>query len=233
MPRNRSSSQQAFNASLFEPEALAVPGGLQTALGFVKKICNDDDSLIMEMVAELNRYPHVLEYILSGTSRTLVEGPIKLIVLVASDDSTCERLSKSIVSQFPTASTPDVSEALGIKLLQRLSSSLTSVEAVSNTQHRRELRDFRKKIALSLNALTELSGCAGKALAGADRSPVSPKRLKGRARRMSFNPAPFDCMQVATPGTEDQARAVCGDILFQLQDILEVRSLSPRSVLRY
>ena len=71
MPRNRTSYQPAINASLFEPVALAAPGGLQTALGSVGEICLGDDSLIMEMVAELNRYPYVLEYILSGTHRCL------------------------------------------------------------------------------------------------------------------------------------------------------------------
>ena len=70
MLRNRTSYQPAFNASLFEPGALAAPGGLQTALGFVRNICLGDDSLIMEVVAELNRYPYVLEYILSGTRCT-------------------------------------------------------------------------------------------------------------------------------------------------------------------
>lgn len=235
MPRNRSSSQRAFNANLFEPEALAAPGGLQTALSFVRKLCHDDDSLITETIAELNRYPHILEYIFSGTYRTLpfTAALVKLTPPAASDDSTCERLSRSIIAQFPTPSTPNILEALGIKLLQRLSSSLTSVEAISKAQHCKELRDFRKKIALCLNALTELSGCMGKASARADMSPVSPKRLKGRARRMSLNPDPFDCMQVATPATEDQARAMCSDILLQLQDVLGVRRSLPPFAFRY
>ena len=229
MPQNHSSSQRAFNASLFEPGALAAPGGLQTALGFASKICHEDDPIIMEMVAELNRYPYVLEYILSGTYRApaLTVGPIKLTVPVASDDPTYERLSKSIIVQFPTPTTPNILEALGIKLLQRLSASLTSVEVVSKPQHCKELRAFRKKIALAMNVLTELSGCMGKASAGADRSPVSPKRLKGRARRVSLNPDPFNCMKIATPATENQARVVCSDILLQLQGVLGVRRSLP------
>ena len=147
---------------------------------------------------------------------------IKLTVPVASDYSVYERLSKSIIAQFPTSSAPDILEALGIKLLRRLSSSLTSIEPISKAQHGKELRDFRKKMDLSLNVLTELSGCMGKASAGGNTAPVSPKRLKGRARRLSLNSDPFDRMQLATPATEDQARAMCSDILLQLQGILGV-----------
>ena len=75
---------------------------------------------------------------------------------------------------------------------------------------------------LSMNVLTELSGCMGRVSAGGDTSPVSPKRLKGRARRMSLNPDPFDRLQIVAPATEDQARAMCSDILLQLQGILGV-----------
>ena len=104
MPRNRTSHQPAFNAGLFEPEALAAPGGLQTALGSVRKICYDEDSLIMEMVTELNRYPYVLEYILSGTHRTpaLTVGLIKLTV-----PCSIRRLGLREVVQVNHCSVPD------------------------------------------------------------------------------------------------------------------------------
>ena len=66
MPPNRTSSQRIFNTSLFEPEALAAPGGLQAALGLIRKVCCSDDFTIMEMVGGLNGRPHVLEYIFSS-----------------------------------------------------------------------------------------------------------------------------------------------------------------------
>lgn len=70
MPPNRTSPQRTFNSGLLEPEALAIPGGLQAALGSVEKLCYHDDDSITGMVEGLNNRPHTLEYIFSGTLRT-------------------------------------------------------------------------------------------------------------------------------------------------------------------
>lgn len=69
MPPKRTSSHRTFNTSLLEPKALVSSDGLQAALGSIKAACYNDDSSIMEVIVELNNRPHVLEYILSSTSR--------------------------------------------------------------------------------------------------------------------------------------------------------------------
>ena len=120
-------------------------------------------------------------------------------------------------------------DALGIKLLQRLSSSLISVEGLSTAERRNELRGFRRKVNLSLNVLKELGGCADWASASADTSPINRKRPKARARHTQLDPHPFDCMGIAVPMTEDEIHTVCGDILPQLRNILGVCASSPWS----
>ena len=109
-------------------------------------------------------------------------------------------------------------EALGIKLLQRLSSSLMSVE-----EHRHELRDFQKKVTSSLGVLEELARCAGRVSVGENVSQISRKRPKAPARHMQLDPHPFDCMGIAVPVTEVEVRALCGNVLPQLQSVLGVR----------
>ncbi|KAF9650756.1 hypothetical protein BDM02DRAFT_3267781 [Thelephora ganbajun] len=204
MPPNRTSTQQNFNTDLPEREALVAPGGLPTALDWVERVCYHGDSSIMEMIVKLNSRPHILEYILS----TL-------------DGQAYERLSKWIIARFPApTTTTNVMEVLGTMLLQRLSSSLMSVEAVSTVEHRNELKELRRKVGLSLNVLKELGGCADRASVGTNVSPISRKRSKVLARHLQLDPHPFDCMGIAVPVTEDEIRAVCGDILFRLQNIL-------------
>ena len=183
---------------------------------------------------ELNSRPHVLEYILSSTSHmpVLTVDLIKQAALVALDNRAYERLSKCITAQFPTPATPNVMEALAIKLLQRLSSSFTSVEGVLTAGHRDELREFPRKVELSLDVLKEFGKCTDGALAGVNVSPISRKRSKARARHIKLDPRPFDCMGIAVPTTEDEVCAIHGDILPQLQNILRVRVSSLRLVSR-
>ena len=150
-------------------------------------------------------------------------GLIKRTPSLDLDDQAYERLSKWTISRFPTPATPNVMEALGIKLLQRLSCSLISVEGVSTTEHRNELRELRRKLGLSLNVLKELGGCADQVSAGANVPQIGRKRPKALVRHTQLDPHPFDCMGIAVPMTEDEVRAVRGDILPQLQSILGVR----------
>jgi len=121
-------------------------------------------------------------------------------------------------------------EALGIKLLQRLSSSLTSVEGISTAEHRNELREFRRKVGLSLNVLKELGGYANRTSVGTNVSTTDRKRAKAVARHPKLDPHPFDCMRIEVPMTEDQVHVVCGDILRLLQNALGVR-VSPSFLL--
>lgn len=231
MPRNRSSSQQTFDTNLLEPGALAAPGGLKTALDSIERVCYRDDSSIMDMIVGLSSRPHILEYTLSGTLYLPMNSMRlrKQTVLVVLDGQAYERLSKWAVAQFPTPAAPNVMEAFGVKLLQQLSSSLMSVEAVSTAEHRNELRGLRGKVGLAFNVLTEIGGCAARASVDANVSPTSRKRPKLPTRHVKLDPNPFDCMGIAVPVTEDEVRAACGDILSQLQNVLRVRaSLSLR-----
>lgn len=224
MPPDRTSSEQGFNINLLEPEALATPGGLQTALGSIQKVCYRDDVSIAGMVIGLSRRPHILEYVLSGTSciPVITMGLIKQTAPVVLDNQAYEKLSKWIISQFPTSAAANAMEALGIKLIQRLSSSLLSIEAVSTAEHRNELRGFRRRAGLSLSVLKELVGCTGRTSVNASASSTSRKKLKAPARHIQVDPNPFDSMKIAVPVTEDEVRAVFVDILPQLQSILRV-----------
>ena len=158
---------------------------------------------------------------------------MKQTALVVLDDQAYERLSRWIIGQFPTPATSNVMGALCIKLVKRLSSSLMSVEGVSTAGYRNELREFRRKVGLSLDILREFGGCGDRASIGADVSPISRKMSKAPARRIQLNPHSFDCMGIAVPTTEDEVRAVCGEILPRLQSILGVRvPLALRFVLK-
>jgi len=224
MPPDRTSSEQSFNIDLLEPEALAAPGGLQTALGSIQKVCYRDDVSIAEMIMGLSRHPHVLEYVFSGTSYipVITMGLMKQTAPVVLDNQAYERLSKWIISQFPISAVPNVMEALGIKLLRRLSSSLLPIEAVSTAEHRNELREFRRRVGLSLSVLKELVRCTGRASVNASAPSTSRKKSKAPARHIQVDPNPFDSMKIAVPVTEDEAHAVLVDILPKLQNILRV-----------
>lgn len=67
MPPNRTSPQQTFNTNLLEPDALVAPGGIQTALESIERVCYHDDSSITEVIVGLNSHPNILEYIFSST----------------------------------------------------------------------------------------------------------------------------------------------------------------------
>ena len=229
MPPNRTPPQRTFSTSLLEPEALVTPGGLQTALGSIERVCYLDDTSITEVIVELSNRPHILEYIFSSTlcMPVIRMGLRKQTAPVALGDQAYERLSKWIVARFPTPVALNVMEDLGIKLLQRLSSSLMPVEGVSTATNRNELREFRRKVGLSLNVLKELGGWTDRTPAGPNISPIARKRPKPQARLTQLDPHPFDCMGIEVPMTEDEVRAVCGDVLPQLQSILEVRVSLP------
>lgn len=152
---------------------------------------------------------------------------MKRAVFAALDNQAFERLSKWTVSRFPTSTSLEVMEALGIKLLQRLSSSLISVEGVLTAEQRNELREFRRKVGLFLNVLKELCGSVDRVSLGVSIPPIGRKKPKAPARHMQLDPHPFDCMEIEVPMTEDEAHAVRGDVLRQLQSILRVRDPYP------
>ncbi|KAF9778765.1 hypothetical protein BJ322DRAFT_1114103 [Thelephora terrestris] len=200
MPPRRASSAQSFNTNILEPDALTTQGGLETALRSVQRVCYHDDFSIMHMISELSCRPHVFEYIMS----TL-------------DNQPFERLSKWTIARFPAPETSNVMEALGVKLLQRLSSSLNSAERSVTMEQRNELRELRKKTDLSLAALKELDGCADRASSNVNMSPTSRRKSKAPARNLQLNPYPFDCVGVPVPTTEHEVHVACGDLLLRLK----------------
>jgi hypothetical protein len=158
-------------------------------------------------------------------------GLIKSVPL-ALDNQPFERLSKWTIARFPTPDTSNVMEALGIKLLQRLSSSLTRAEKVVTAEQSNELGEFRRKTSLSLNALKELDGCVDRAPASVNMSPTTRKKPKSLARKLQLDPYPFDCAGIPVPTTEHEVRTACGDILLRLKSVLGARiylSLMPTS----
>jgi hypothetical protein len=121
-------------------------------------------------------------------------------------------------------------EAMGIKLLQRLSSSLMPVEEVATAKHRNELREFRRRVDSSLDVLKALGGYIERASVEANASSTTRKKSKAPGKQLKLDPQPFECMGITVPTTEREAHAVFSDILLQLQGILGVRlSLSPLS----
>lgn len=149
-------------------------------------------------------------------------------VSLALDDQPFERLSKWIVVQFPTSYTPNVMETFGIKLLQRLSSSLMPVEKVVTAERRSESRESLRKVDLALDILEELGKCADRAPVDVNVSPTSRKKPKALTRHLKLDPCPFDSMGIAVPTTDHEVRVAYDDILLRLQGILGVRvSLLP------
>jgi len=124
-------------------------------------------------------------------------------------------------------------ETLGIKLLQRLSSSFAVLDGAPTVEYRDKLRELRRKVDPSLDALKELGRCTDQASAGANVSPTSRKRPKAQVRHIQIDPHPFDRMGIAVPMTEDEARAAYGDVLSQLRGILGVCISSLRLALRH
>ena len=223
MPRNRTSSPQRFDTSLLDPDGLTTRGGLRDALRSVERVCYEDDSLIMEMIEGLICQPHIFEYITSSTF------PILVITIhstknipVDLDSKAFERLSKWVLAQFPTHGTSNVMDALWVKLLQRLSSSLMAVGGMVTVERCNELRGFRRKVVLSFGVLKELGGCTDLVLVDANVSTTNRKKQRVPARCLQLDPDPFDRMGIPVPATDHDARITYGEILHTLKGLLEV-----------
>ena len=149
--------------------------------------------------------------------------------LVVLGDQAYEKLSKWIVTQFPTPTAPNVMETMGVRLLQRLSSSLQSAEVALTTQHRNEFREFRSKAGQSMAVLKELAKCADRGSADTNTPATGRKKSKAPAKHIRLDPHPFDCMRISVPVTDGEASVVRVDVLLQLQNVLRVSvSLSLR-----
>ena len=69
MPPDRHSPQDAFNIDLLDSQALDTPDGFQTALRAVEAVCHQGHLDPTTMIVALESRSHILEYIVSGTSR--------------------------------------------------------------------------------------------------------------------------------------------------------------------
>lgn len=114
---------------------------------------------------------------------------------------------------------PNVNEALGIRLLERLSSSLMPAERVLPAEQSNELREYGRKMGLSLDALKELDGYVD----GVNVFPTSRKRLKASARKSRPNTDAFHRAKIPVPTTVHEAHTARGDILLLLKGVLGVR----------
>ena len=132
-----------------------------------------------------------------------------------------EKLSKWIVTGFPTPATPNMMDTTSMRLLRRLSSSLLFAEYPSTVNSPPNLRIFLKKVELSFDILKNLEENTNSALAGGNIFPVS--RKKGKAVvNTRIDPLPFDSMGIAVPTTDAEVGDVYAEVLSRLRIILEV-----------
>lgn len=109
-----------------------------------------------------------------------------------------------------------------MRLLQRFSSSLLSVEYPSAADAPSNLRVFRRKVELSFNILKDLQESADSALARGNISPVSRKKGRAVANKRQIDLSSFDSMGITVPTTDAEVRDVYVGVLSQLRSILEV-----------
>jgi hypothetical protein len=97
------------------------------------------------------------------------------------------------------------------------------VEDMATTEHRNELREFRRKVGSSLDALKMLGGYMNRASIEINASSAGRKKPKDLGRQLKLDPDAFDRMGMTVPTTEGEVRVVCGEILLRLKGILGVR----------
>lgn len=224
MPPDRYSSRDTFDITLLGPQATDAPDGLDNAVRAIETVCRRGDPEIAGIIEELDSRPYILEYIISGALR--VPTPLRVastdICLLVLDDGAYEKLSKWIIAEFPASKTPNVMDAMSMRLLQRFSSSLLSAEYPSPADASPHLREFCRKVELSFNALKALEESGDGASTGGNVSPVSRKKGKATANNRRINPAPFNSMGIVVPATDAEVRDAYVGTLSQLQNILEV-----------
>lgn len=109
-----------------------------------------------------------------------------------------------------------------MRLLQRFSSSLLSVEYPSAADVPPNLRAFWSKVELSVDILKHLQENTESLLTNKKTSPVSRKKGKTVTSNRRIDPLPFNSMRIAVPTTDVEIRNACDKVLSQLRGILEV-----------
>ena len=138
------------------------------------------------------------------------------------EEGAYEKLSKWIITQFPTSATPNVMANMSVRLLRRFSSSLLSAEYPSAADASPKLRTFCRKVELSLDILQVLEEDVKSALTKGKISSTSRRRGKTVINSCRVNPLPFHSMGITVPTTDMEARDVYVGVLSQLKSILEV-----------
>lgn len=73
MPPDPHSSEQASYVGLFDGESSDFPGGLETTLRSIERLCLQTDPAIAAIVSTLDSRSHILEYIFSGVCRICLQ----------------------------------------------------------------------------------------------------------------------------------------------------------------
>lgn len=144
----------------------------------------------------------------------------QLISFSVVDEHAYEKLTKWVISGFPTPATPKIVDTISMKLLQRLSASLLFAEYPSAADSPPDLRAFWKKVESSFHLLKELEEHSN---TSGNLSSISHRRSKHSAKNRRIDPLPFDSMGIAVPTTDVELHDTCIGVLAQLQGILEVR----------
>lgn len=127
-----------------------------------------------------------------------------------------------MVAQLPTSATPNMMDSLGMRLLQRISSSLLSAEHPSAAGALSKLHTFCRKVELSFDVLRVLEENFSSAFAEGNKSPVSRKKYKATTNDRRIDPFPFHSVGITIPTTDVEVRGACVVVLSQLKGILKV-----------
>ena len=138
------------------------------------------------------------------------------------EEGAYEKLSKWIITQFPTSATPNTMDNMSIRLLRRFSSSLLSTEYPSAADASPKLRTFCRKVELLFGVLKVLEEDANSAFTEGSISPTNRRRGKAVTNSCCINPLPFHSMGITVPTTDVEVRGVYVGVLSQLKSILEV-----------
>ena len=138
------------------------------------------------------------------------------------EEGAYDKLSKWIVTGFPTSATPNMMDTVNMQLLRRLSSSLLFAEYPSAADVPPDLRVFWRKVELSFDVLKNLEENVTSTLTGGNVSPVNRRKGKAVTNNRRIDPLPFDSMGITIPTTDAEVRDVYVTVLSQLRSILEV-----------
>ena len=133
-----------------------------------------------------------------------------------------EKLSSWIISGFPTPTTPDITNSLSMKLLQRLSASLLFAEYPSAADAPPELAGFWRKVELSFKTLRDLEASTRNLRIGDTIPPTNSKRGKTVTRRSQVDLLSSDPLAMNVPTNDTEVREARAEILSELRGILEV-----------